>query len=41
MTNIMESLNTGIDVPVERIIWWKPFPIPNNTLENLTPQLVP
>ena len=29
MTNIMESLN--IDVFMERIIWWKPFPIPNNT----------
>ena len=29
MTNIMESLN--IDVSMERVIWWKPFPIPNNT----------
>ena len=27
MTNIMESLN--IDVSMERIIWWRPFPIPN------------
>ena len=29
MTNIMESLN--IDVSMERVIWWKPFPNPNNS----------
>ena len=26
MTNTMESLN--INVSMERVIWWKPFPIP-------------
>ena len=29
MTVIVDSLN--IDVSVERVIWWKPYPIPNNT----------
>jgi hypothetical protein len=29
MTGIMNSLD--IDVPLERVRWWKPIPIPNNT----------
>ena len=35
MVNIMESLD--IDVSLERINWWQPILIRNNTDKNLTP----